>query len=285
MKRVMLTVVLLLASVPGANADSFEDFNQGVSALARGENDVAIAALSRALAATDLMPNLRPTAYLDRGLAYERAKRFPDAIADLNQAIRLKPDYYMAVLARAGASYLGGNAPAAATDCNTLTTLLPHRADLFAACGVIEWQIGDFKTAMPYFEKAASLDGSNTRAAFAMLWFEITRLRAGDANRNAFPQWDAAWNTSGWPAPLLDLYLGKERPEEVEKELGSGSAAAAPPYKLCETAFFIGEWDLLHRLNALARTHLATAASVCSERAIEHDPAVLDLKRLDEAAK
>ena len=74
-----LCVALLGAS---AKAGTYAEFNAGIVAYTHDDSDGAIAHFTAALAASDLAPAYRSTAYVDRGAARMRKKEWDAATAD-----------------------------------------------------------------------------------------------------------------------------------------------------------------------------------------------------------
>jgi lipoprotein NlpI len=285
-RRAVLVAILSEVIVFGAaKASSFDDFNKGISAFDHGDDKLTVDALSAALASKDLLPSLRPAALVDRGVAYTHEKRYAEAIVDFTEAIGLKPDYFSAIQYRTRAYVASGDIASANRDCYTLIALRAQVQDVSAWCGCLQWQTRDFKAAIPYFQNAVRLAGSTTVGALDELWLEIARLRAGEPDETAFAQWAENQGPVGWPAPIVDLYLGKTTPKVIDEQLKSGPAGGIPSSKACNAAFFVGEWYLLHRQDLAAKTHLRTAASVCPEWTVERESANADLKQLEEGGK
>lgn len=294
MARLFLAGVVTALSVFPAWGSSFDDFNQGVNAFNRGDSEVAISALTRALASRDLAEGLKPAARIDRGIAYEREKRYADAITDLGAALASNPGRYDATYWRMLAFELSGQAKEAAADCDALLKLRPRAAALYAHCWRIEWDNGEFVKAVPYIETMARLE---TRpAAIDVLWLEITRLRAGVPDETEFEQFAKELNVDEWPSPVIELYLGKTTPEAVmaaaeESERAtsvagflhieprtdiSESRTASPQSRKCQATFFVGEWQLLHHNFAAAAPLLREADLSCKNWL----PAKAEVRRL-----
>src|SRR5690348_1144955 len=91
MLRGLLAACALLCAATAARASAYDDFSIGIGAFGRGDADLAIASLTKAIAAGDLAPNLLPTAYLDRGICYLQHGLYDSAIADLQMAAKLDP--------------------------------------------------------------------------------------------------------------------------------------------------------------------------------------------------
>jgi tetratricopeptide (TPR) repeat protein len=89
-----LCLVLLAALAIGAatRADGVADGKAGMDALNRKDYDEAIRLFTRALQPGRLKADDREFAYLNRGDAYAGKQDYVHAIADLKEALRLKPD-------------------------------------------------------------------------------------------------------------------------------------------------------------------------------------------------
>ena len=88
----LLTVASVLALSGPVLADGIADGNAGVQALNRGDYDGAIRLFTQALRPGELSGDDREFAYLNRGNAYAAKGDYQHAVADLKEALRLKPD-------------------------------------------------------------------------------------------------------------------------------------------------------------------------------------------------
>lgn len=288
-----LSVALL--ALP-ASASSLDDFNQGVEAHNRGDNEAAISALSRALAAGDLTNSDRAAALVDRGIDYERQKRHADAIADFTAVLALDPGRFDATIGRMQAYRANAQGSLAASDCDALIKLRPGLTDAYEMCGVIAWENGEFAKAVPYFQTAVDLGARPL--AFAALWLEIARLRAGTPDEHEFAQLAKKLDVEGWPSPIINLYLGKTTPDAVlaaaENADGrssspgflhfqndtapSASKAASLRRRRCDATFFVGEWQFLSGNFEKAKALIGGASTYCESWL----PAEKELARLSQ---
>lgn len=92
MKPKLWIVSLLLSIASVAYAGGIEDGTAGVEALKRGSYDEAIRLFTKAIKGGDLTNDDLEFAYFNRGQAYLDKGDKKHAIADLKQAVRLKPD-------------------------------------------------------------------------------------------------------------------------------------------------------------------------------------------------
>ena len=97
MRKGLLAFLILLIwpqlSVHAAGPDARQYFRDGYLAATAREWDAAIELYTKAI---DL-DNTNPETYLQRAAAHQMAGHIDLAIKDYEQAIRLKPDYYLAL--------------------------------------------------------------------------------------------------------------------------------------------------------------------------------------------
>ena len=290
MGRLFAAFVVASAFALPARATGFDDFNRGVNANNRGDSATAIDSLSRALASKDLPENLRPIALLDRAGAYERQKRYDDAIADLNETPKLSPNDYDAIYRRMFAYAASKRGSLAEADCDTLLKMRGRAAPLYFQCGIVGFENGDFARAVPYFQTAVELEAHPQ--PFHVLWLEIARQRAGTPDDAQFARFAKYMDLDIWPAPIFNLYLGKagpeaalvveansrpqlslptflhlapESPAPITGTVTSGSSNEALPTRRCLSAFFTAEWEIVHQNSGRAMELLCEAATGCPD--------------------
>ncbi|MEO1265190.1 MAG: tetratricopeptide repeat protein, partial [Pseudomonadota bacterium] len=111
-----------------------------------------IDACAKLLAQPDLSPTTRSTAHAMRALALSMIGRYPEAIADYDEAIALNPYYAIALNNRAWAHFRSGNIEAAWPDVRRslrIDPFSPHahdtRAHLYHAEGKAEQAYADYQ--------------------------------------------------------------------------------------------------------------------------------------------
>lgn len=134
MKSLIGGTILLVAATGWASADGYKDFNAGVAAAGRFDKAEAIMFLSHALSAPDLPEHLRPVAYLARSQVYYDGNQYDSAIADLDAALRLDPNYVDAYIGRCAAHGEKGQLAEAIADCSNAVRLEPQN-----------WQLRDLR--------------------------------------------------------------------------------------------------------------------------------------------
>jgi lipoprotein NlpI len=248
-------------------------------------------------------------AYLDRAQAYAALNRFDDALADATAAIAILPnsadgylmrsqvyfekeDYAQALaeanegLDRDGHSahgyYLRGVAYQAAGDYrHSLSDFKDWReieTDSFDAnrnVAIAEWELGRFDDAAGELAKIVQ---HWPDSPYDVLWLALANIKLGRDSVAPVAASVPHLDTKRWPAPLIDLYLGKSTPDAVLKA-AAASEARVRNGNLCEANFYAGEWQL-PRDAAGGKALIAEAAKSCPRSFYEWAPANAELKRL-----
>jgi tetratricopeptide (TPR) repeat protein len=85
-------IMMFVALAPLARAGGVDDANSGLAALNRADYDGAILLFTRAINSGELEAADRENGLACRGHAYLKVGRYSQAIADLDEARRLRPD-------------------------------------------------------------------------------------------------------------------------------------------------------------------------------------------------
>lgn len=236
-----------IALVSGAGAGGYTDFAEGIGANNRGESDLAVASFSRAISAGDLAPNLLPTAYYGRSVAYLRRGLPRSAIDDLTAAVRLNPQSADAYDLLGFAHSSTGDFDAAIQDYSEFIRLQPGAGHGYAARARARWGAKDFQGAAADAEEAIAL---GAHGAYDVLWVAIARERIGKPDPQRLKQETRQLDLEKWPGPLLKLYLGTSTPDEVRNMVQLASDPAVKKAETCQAEFYIGEW--LHQRGDVA---------------------------------
>lgn len=136
---VVVTIVFLV--IPAA-ADDF-------SVCARESGDVAIAACNRAIQSRKYSGRKLAELYRFRGWEYYSTKHDTDrGIADIDQAIRVDPNFADAFNSRCNARAIEGQLHAALGDCNNALRLAPDTAAYLDTRGITELKLGAWDNAI-----------------------------------------------------------------------------------------------------------------------------------------
>jgi tetratricopeptide (TPR) repeat protein len=260
-------IAILLFCVP-ACAGSYSEFARGIDANNRGEADSALAHFSQAIAGRDLNRSYLPGAYLGRARAELSRSRCAEAVSDLSEAIRLKPDFVDAYALRADANHCLNRDQAALKDADAAIRLKPAAGYYFTRTRLY-WAHGEYVKAHGDAMRAAAGDPGN---GYIVLWAAMTALRIGRFDPARFDKL-AAGSASDWPRPLIDLYAGRIAPAEVRR------AADGNAERGCEADFYIGAWHAARGEKAVARSLYERAVAGCPRDFIAFDGARRELKQ------
>jgi lipoprotein NlpI len=272
----MFAMLLAFAAATGASAASYDDFAKGLSHNQGGDSAAAIADFTAALDAGDLAPGVVPLAWRGRGVAHIRLGHCKLALADLDEALRLRPDDLDTQVYHAEAHLCANETAAALADYTAL--LDKHaNADVYAMRGRIRLRTGDAAGAVEDFTHEAAIQPKN---GYAQLWLFIARRRAGTFDAKVAAAEADRFSSRIWPGALLMLYTGDDKPDEVLAIAARGEQKAAE-YELCEADFYIGEYLLASGAGAAeAKPHFASAVGRCPQFYVERIAAGIELEQL-----
>ncbi|MCP1752002.1 hypothetical protein [Bradyrhizobium elkanii] len=118
--------------------------------------------------------------------------------------------------------------------------------------------------------------------AYAALWLDIIRARRHVPSQLAEDQKQLA--DAEWPAQVVQMFLGKMSPEDVEKiatsREGEEHAARDRLEKTCDAYFYAGEFALSKGAQADAARKFGLAMQTCDDSSIEKSAANEELKKL-----
>lgn len=223
--------LLALWALPAA-ASGYSEFNAGIATNAIDLCDVSVQHLSAALAAPDLLPDLRPVALLVRGQCFARGGKFDLAETDFREALRLRPDYIDVFIARGYARGRHGDSAGAVADFDAAIALRPELTNGLEGRAYVHLKLKDYGGLVADLSREAALDDGN---------YEVFASRA-DAYALA-GNLDAAMDDADKVAELLPkstmghvlrgtLYTWQERYSRAEQafdsalRLNPGSTAA-----------------------------------------------------------
>ena len=278
---------------------------RGIVHFAKGEYDLAIADFSTAVA---LRPN-DPEAYYDRGLAYRQKGAMDAALADYNITIRLSPRYGQAFNNRGYVYAVKGELDLAFADFEKAIALDPRLAEAYSNRGAIfstrghfdraisdfgtslrldpnqarphmnraiaYFAKGDFRTALYDFQRAQSLDRNNS---YRQLWLMLAQSKVGAINVDAEGPTPVASEVAQWPSPLLALFAGRESAQQI-LAMNGGAPVEREHTRECDTAFFVGEFELSHGQEQAGSELLHRAIEACPAFAPEAIAARSELAR------
>ncbi|MBS0265768.1 MAG: tetratricopeptide repeat protein [Planctomycetes bacterium] len=206
--------------------------------------------------------------YINRGMCLLESNNPHAAEGDFTQALAGKLDPATSALTyrqRATARLALGQAPEAIADLNAAIKLSPKEAALFEERGYAQFYRHEFASAARDFQSASEL---NPQLGHLIPWRALALARGGmTAEARAFLE--AALNSKtppmGWPVKLCELFLDRTTPVELAEIANSATAERDKRQLLCEAKYFAGQKQLLEGGDAneaaeLFRAALATQA-------------------------
>jgi tetratricopeptide (TPR) repeat protein len=148
MRTLLLAGAAVLAICGVAWATGYQDFNLGISAGNRDDDDTAVQLLTRALAESDLPQHLKATTYVARGRVFAYRKQYDAAIADFTAALRIRPDYPEAYANRAATFAEYHRFAEAIADDSSLIHLNPYDLDAYMARVTLYDAVGQYADAI-----------------------------------------------------------------------------------------------------------------------------------------
>jgi tetratricopeptide (TPR) repeat protein len=227
--------------------------------------------LDRALADHTMAIRIEPTpaTFTSRGDVWREKGDVDRAIVDYGEAIRLDATSVAAFHRRGLAWRQKDQIDRAISDHTSAIRLDPMHANAYKHRGVAQFEKGEFLGAASDLLHAVEISDD----ARMLLWRHIARGRIGQDGTTELAVGASRLTSKDWPFALIELYLGKRTPEDI-------NAAAAMPAAKCEAAFYIGQWLVLQGNTPEARAAFQSATELCPRHWIEHDVSVAELRRL-----
>jgi len=215
------------------------------------------------------------SSYLARGEAYRDHGDYAKALEDIEKADDLSSsanvDYQRALTYEAMSDYAR-----ARSDYEKAAKLEPANPAVKVHLALLSWKSGDFAAAAKGFQ--AVRDAANKDlSSYAALWAALSLAATGQTDLSQ--SITANLDRTKWPGPLLDLYSGTSTVAAVMAAAQGGEADSRADH-ICEAAFYIGMWQVLHGDAAAGKVQLQNAAAQCSPQNIERDAAAVAYRRL-----
>ena len=249
----------------GRTQSQQEDFGEPMPIL-RIIAIVAIAALAVAVPA-----EAAPLSARDVCTRWSSMKPMRSIVA-CSEVIRAEPEAAWAYLNRGLAHGAGGDSEREIADYTRALSFDPTLISALQNRGIAHFDRGDFGDAVNDLAKTFSSTGD----PFAMLYLYLARTRGGasDAATELEKNADKLVASGAWPAPVVELYLGK-------KQMPAVLTAATTPEQKCQAHFYTAEWLALDQSKIEESVKpLRLAAGTCARDAIEFASALAELKRL-----
>ncbi len=271
-----------LQLIPG---EIFTIYSRGKTYDLMGQYDLAITDFTTVLAAPPEViagAQLRPETekvLVSRAGSYMSEAKYDLALADCAQALVAKPGDESAYAAQGSANFEMQNWFLARGSFATIVGVDPKSLSAQFGLGYTDYMLGNYAAAEQELQAASDL---SPRYAYSLLWLHMARMRQGKNDSADFAQRAAKVSMTAWPAPVLQYFLGQIY------EAGVVTASLDPdPLKdsdqECETKFYIGEDQLIHKNPAQALLNFKYAVGICPKRYVEYGAAVGELAHMPPA--
>ncbi len=212
----------------------------------------------------------------DRAIDYYKRGLYDRAIAEYDQAIKLKPDYANAYYNRGVAYMSKGLYDRAIEDYDTAIRLRPDYAKAYRNRGNAKFYLGRFAAAARDYDQSLNIDPEQI---FRVIWLYLARERSEENGGQELARNATKVDLSDWPGPVVSMFLGEVAPQQV-------LAAAKHPderkqrERECEAFFYIGQYHLLQGNKGEAAKLFRKALDTGITHFVEYIGAKAELERL-----
>lgn len=273
LSRVLGVVLLTSLGCGTACGAAYDQFANGVADYVRGDYALADEALGAALAAPDLPPNLKVTAYLDRARIDTATGRCEQAPSEVRSAEALGGNRIEISEVSALIDICRGDNQAAADNLTKALATIKYPRFYFLR-GLTHWEMNDFASAEADFD---AWHMAHPNDPYRLLWEALAQWRGGKSDAAALDNMPKLY-LEFWPVPLVDFYRGRATPESV-MAAATEKNDILPVDWTCKADFFIGEWRIAHNDAAGGRSLLEKAASACGDDDVERQIAKIELAK------
>lgn len=227
--------------------------------------DLAVADFSRAI---EINPR-DVESYLGRAECLRALGQFNRAADDLTLLLRFDSRASDVFKLRAHVRLAQGNASAALTDLRWALDIEPRDVQLMQMLGYARFANGDYEIAATNLQRALRFrDDMRT-----MLFLYLARARSGSDGVAELEKNMGYLRTRSWPFPVVALYLGHAKPENVFAE-------AKDETMQCMANFYVGHWLQVQGRRADGFALLKKAANTCPKSVLEYETLAVELRRL-----
>lgn len=250
--------------------------DRGIAYRNKNDLDNAIADFNSAL---EINPN-DDKVLNNRGAAYMYKGDNDKAIQDYNRAIMLNPDYFIAIKNRGAAYANKGEYDRALLDYNRALEINPQHPFALQTRGILHFFTGDYQDSLQDETNALMADPSD---GYSAIWLYLAQSRAqaadGQKAQAQLAENAAKLKLANWPGPVIDVYLGKTKPEALVA-LGKASNPKYGVDRECEANFYLGERNLLKGNKDEAEREFRASIATGAKTNFEYHGAEVELERL-----
>ena len=154
-----------------------------------------------------------PVAYSNRALGYMTIHKDDLAVADLNKALAIYPNFYNALVNRGRIEYARGQYDAALADLGTAAKLKPSGAGAWSGLGAVHFALGEHDRALEEFSRAIVLRPDYAEAYLnrANLLSLMKRFDRALPDYDAYVRWEPGNGRAYYWRGLAKAGLGNQR--------------------------------------------------------------------------
>jgi tetratricopeptide (TPR) repeat protein len=192
--------------------DAMAYLGRSAARLQKGDQEGAEADLEQWVR---LMPNYAATRYSARGALWLSIDNFELAIGDFSRSISSNPRDYSSLGSRGVAHLLKGEFAAAVKDFSSVIEANQRQFSATRLRGYSRFFAGDYPSATADLEQALRL---NPAHPYVMLWLFLAKARSGEDVQKLKADLGSQalqMKRRRWPYPIIALLIGDLKPEDV----------------------------------------------------------------------
>ena len=217
-------------------------------------------------------------AYCYRACAYGDGKQDEFAMADLNKAVELNPEYAYAYVTRAWMLDRRGQADRALSDVNKAIELDPDSYWGHYRRGLLMYYMDDFSGALKDFAKAGEI--KQPQKIYAFLWQHICRRRLGEEDAGQqLAQASKAARMNDFEKEIVGFLLDEITGDDLLKATKDEDSKKQNGNR-CEAYFYIGQRYLLADNEDEARRCFVKCVATGADDYVEYWAAKKELEKL-----
>ncbi|MBA4357997.1 MAG: hypothetical protein C0405_09775, partial [Desulfovibrio sp.] len=194
--------------------------------------------------------------YMARGEAHRLGRQYDKALADFQQAKQLKPDLLDPIIFSAMTLAALERYPEALAQADQALKMRPGEPKVLAVRGNLLFLNGRFAEAAQVMEPLLATTDPNHRPTL-LLWLYVARERGGQPSRQWLAQQAQGLDLSQWPGVIIDLFLGKATPQDVNGQaVKSTRVVEEARHQQNQGYFFLSQYYLLRGIPIDARINL-----------------------------
>jgi len=219
--------------------------------------------------------------YRQRGVIFSHRYQLEQALSDFDNAISLWPTYVTAIIDKAVVLSKMQNYQEALAVLDEAERINPDDSYIFRERGNINFFLEKYEDATKDFEKYLSIDSNSV---YRGIWLFLAQSHIdAKLGQEKLAKYSAAFKSSEWPWPIIELYLGKQDISSLLKSLKDKEKQMSPG-EVCEAYFYIAQWFLLK--NDIGKAIFYFESSLATEASdfLEFQYSALTLKRIKDDA-